>query len=93
MMSFDWKSLTTDELELQFNPRAVPANRGDFDRIFAELSAAARSSLRHEAGIRYGTADQMLMDIFPADDPAAPTMIFIHGGYWRARTKDEFGFV
>ena len=92
-MSFDWKSLTAEELELQFNPRAVPANHGDFDRIFAELSATARASLKHEMGVRYGTADQMLMDIFPADDPSAPTMIFIHGGYWRARTKDEFGFV
>lgn len=92
-MSFDWKSLTPDELEKNFNPRAVPQNQGNFDEIYAEKSAAAKAALRHETDIRYGDGERMLLDIFPADDPSAPVLIYIHGGYWRARVKEQFSFV
>jgi arylformamidase len=29
------------------------------------------------------------MDIFPADKPAAPVLVYIHGGYWRGGSKEE----
>jgi arylformamidase len=33
------------------------------------------------------------MDIFPAAEPGAPVVVFIHGGYWRRLSSKEFGLV
>jgi arylformamidase len=33
------------------------------------------------------------MDLFPARKPGSPIFTFIHGGYWRALSKDHFGFI
>ena len=33
------------------------------------------------------------LDIFPAPQPEAPIMVFIHGGYWMMASSKEFSFV
>jgi arylformamidase len=92
-MSFDWTGMTPEELELHFNPRAVVQNMGDWDAIFKARSDEARASLRHVTNLKYGPRDRQTIDVFPADDPSAPVLVFIHGGYWRARDKEEYAFV
>lgn len=92
-MSFDWTAMTSEELELHFNPRAVVQNMGDWDAIFKARSDEARAELQHVTNLRYGPSDRQTIDIFPAADPGAPVMVFIHGGYWRARDKEEYAFV
>ncbi len=37
----------------------------------------------------YGDSPTELLDIYPADVPNAPVFVFIHGGYWRALTKED----
>ncbi len=34
-----------------------------------------------------------LFDLFPAKRPGSPVVVFIHGGYWRALSKDHYGFI
>jgi arylformamidase len=43
--------------------------------------------------VRYGPTLDETLDIFPAAQPNAPVLIFIHGGYWRAFTSKEFSCV
>lgn len=87
-------------LDAQFdNRRKVPAY-DDYLRRWRDQCAAVRA--RRGPGARLnvpvgGSAIERL-DIFPADPgtaPAAgaPVLVFIHGGYWVALTKDEFSFV
>lgn len=92
-MSFDWSRLSPEELELHFNPRAAPQNQGNWDPIFQARSDEARATIPHVTDLRYGPRERQTIDIFPAGDPSAPVMVFIHGGYWRARMKEEFAFV
>jgi arylformamidase len=42
--------------------------------------------------VRYGPAERQVFDYFPAG-ARAPTVLFIHGGYWQMRHKDTFRFV
>ena len=32
-------------------------------------------------------------DLFPASDPSAPCIVFIHGGYWQRNEKERFSFI
>lgn len=82
--------LTAEELEKQLNPRVtVPDFQTYLDRS-AEASAAARALLPAINDVRYGPRPRQCLDIYPAEDPHAPLVIFVHGGFWRALSKEAF---
>ena len=84
-----YKSFRADEMERHFNPRAAVA---DFDTFLAARirdSAAFRARTRCFANLAYGTGSREVLDIFPADEADAPVMIYTHGGYWRAMSKED----
>ena len=80
-------------IEAQYNPRttvpdvAIYTDRGD------QLSEQARQTYPFKADIRYGTGLLATLDLFPAARPDRPLVIFLHGGYWRARDKNDYSFV
>jgi len=70
----------------------------DFDAIaaaYAARSEAPRERLRHRLDIAYGPAPAERLDLYFPDDrtPPAPIHIFIHGGYWRANARTNYGFL
>ena len=74
----------------------------DFDDKVLEykrLSAETRNELQVIADLPYGPAPGQRLDLFvPTSAPSAkgaglPVHIFIHGGYWRMFSKDDFSFV
>src|SRR5947209_4587357 len=81
------------QLNAQYSPRtSVPAERfqGYLD-AYADLSAQARAKLKGKLAVRYGPSEHETLDVFTAG-PGAPLVVFIHGGYWRMLSKDEFAF-
>ncbi|RYJ03009.1 MAG: alpha/beta hydrolase [Acetobacteraceae bacterium] len=38
----------------------------------------------------YGAGQRNAWDLFPAKDPAAPCLVFIHGGYWQRNRREDF---
>lgn len=63
-----------------------------FDRWRARSDeTAARRPARLD--IAYGPSGTEKLDIFPAADPAAPILVYIHGGYWIWKDKADFRFV
>lgn len=79
-------------LERQYNPRLSVQNPQEiFDRWTGWSKAfEARSNIRKS--VPYGEAEKMRLDIYPAAQPDAPILLFIHGGYWRAMSKDFYSF-
>ncbi len=82
---------TLAERDRQYNARASVA---DFDacvRQYAELSEVARRSCVGVHDLQYGMSYPERLDIFPVDKSScdSPLLIFIHGGYWRAQTKEN----
>jgi arylformamidase len=88
-----YEALTEADFSQHFMPRlAVP----DHETWLAEdhaLSAAIREHLPHRRNERYGPGPLQLVDLFPAKAPDSPVFVFIHGGYWRALSKDHYGFM
>ncbi|MEQ8661541.1 MAG: alpha/beta hydrolase, partial [Gammaproteobacteria bacterium] len=60
--------------------------------FFVSASAGARRELAATCGVPYGPTLAETLDIFPAG-PAAPVVVFIHGGSWRRLHASDFSFV
>ncbi len=61
-------------------------------RIDAE-SAHVRATAPARLNVPYGPHPREKIDVFLARNPAAPLLAFIHGGYWKQRSKDEFAWM
>jgi len=89
----DYALHSDQDLSRQMMPRiAVP----DHEHWLAEdlvLSDALKSRISLLPDQRYGDGPRQLADLFPATRPGAPIVLFFHGGFWRALSKDHVGFV
>jgi len=76
-----------------YNNRArVPEHPVHFAR-WADLSRQARSQSPCELDLPYGEQPAERLDVFPAPQPGAPVLVFIHGGWWRSLDKSDHSFV
>jgi arylformamidase len=88
-----YEALTEADFTRHFMPRlAVPDHETWLSEDHA-LSAAIRERLPHRRNERYGAGPLQLIDLFPAKAPHSPIFVFIHGGYWRALSKDHFAYI
>jgi arylformamidase len=82
-----------DQLDAQYdNMRAVPDHAKWIDRWPPE-SAAALKNFASRREVPYAPGPRRTLDVFAAPGSGNPVMLFIHGGWWRSRTKEEFAFV
>ncbi len=81
-------------LDSMYNNRLlVPDNARHLSR-WTEDSAQARANGRAELDLSYGVGSSEKLDVFPADAKgAAPVLVFLHGGYWRALDKADHSFI
>jgi len=77
------------EIERQYNFRAMVPGHGAVIARWTEEGAAARRSPGAVLDVPTGAHPRQRLDLFPAGD-GAPLLAFIHGGYWRALSKDLF---
>lgn len=89
MSAVVYKGFRREEMEFQFNPRVAVRDHERVREERARASRAARQSLKSWLNVPYGNSPRQVVDIFPADKPNAPVLIFIHGGYWRGGSKDD----
>ena len=85
--------LTRDEVERGYNNRAAVADHPYWLDQYAVRSASAIEALRPARDIRYGAGPKETLDLFLPAMPARGTLMFIHGGYWRAFDKSDHAFV
>lgn len=81
------------------DPFKVSAHVENFEWFLAEYvrrSANARETLRCRRDVPYGAGAGERLDLFfPQGDGLAlrPIHMFVHGGYWRAFSKDDYSFL
>ena len=90
-----FRDYDAEELERQFNPRAYTANFEAIVNVGFERSAAYRERTRNQRyDIAYGPSGREKLDLFLPDDPrGAPVEMYIHGGFWRSREKEDFSYI
>ncbi|HZE60981.1 MAG TPA: alpha/beta hydrolase [Burkholderiales bacterium] len=62
----------------------------DSPGILADWQARSDVLRRRSKEIRYGAAERNRIDLF---DIGKPLLVFIHGGYWQMRAKENFAFL
>ena len=80
-------------LDAQYNNRALIPEHPAILQRWTAASVAARAGSVAQFDIPYGRRAGETLDVFPAAAPAAPVLVFIHGGYWRALDKSDVSFV
>ncbi|MBU6189381.1 MAG: alpha/beta hydrolase [Betaproteobacteria bacterium] len=87
-------SQEADYITSEYNPRlSIPNVPEIFARWVAAGAAARAASPRAKLDLAYGQTEGERLDLFPAAEPGAPLLVFIHGGYWRAMDKSDFSWV
>ncbi len=91
-MSPVYRTFDQEELDHQYNAQATVGDITPFIEMYAKGSEEARSSMDYEEALSFGPSVEETLDLFPAGDDA-PLFVFVHGGYWRALSKNESSFM
>ena len=85
----DWRKLSQEELDRGLNNGAAVAGSGDMVEGWGKLSAEMRARHGAHLNLQYGPRERNRIDFLKAASNA-PTLLFIHGGYWQMRSKEFF---
>lgn len=86
----NWSTMNRAERDAAYNNSLVVKNSADLNAAREAASAAFRKAHPGHLDLRYGPRERNAWDLFPAKDPNAPCIVFIHGGYWQRNSKDQF---
>ena len=87
-----WRSYTQAELDRQYNSRGTVPDVSVYLNDYTARTSQAKAQLRCIDNLRYGGEADELLDIYPANQPHAPVMVYLHGGDWRTLSKEDSGF-
>ena len=85
-----WGAMSRAERDAAYNNSAAVKNSAELNAAREAASAAFRAAHPGHLDLRYGPRERNTWDLFPANDPSAPCIVFIHGGYWQRNSKDQF---
>jgi acetyl esterase/lipase len=85
----DWREMSQEERDRGLNNGVhVPAS-ADLVAGWDRRSQEVRTRYSGHLDLRYGARERNRIDFFKAAGKA-PTLLFIHGGYWQTRAKETF---
>ena len=90
--ALDWRKMSRDEVDRGLNNGAAVAASADIIASWEKRSAVLRQRHPQHLDLRYGPRERNRIDFLKAADKA-PTLLFIHGGYWQHRAKEIFALV
>src|SRR4029077_144676 len=85
----DWRKLSQEELDRGLNNGLAVAGSTEIVAGWDRRSAETRKRHADHLDLRYGPRERNRIDFFKAA-ANAPTLLFIHGGYWQTRAKETF---
>jgi acetyl esterase/lipase len=86
----DWGTLTQAQRDARYNNSEAVKNSQEIVAEMRDASAKVRAAFPDHLDLPYGDTERRKLDLFPAADPAAPTLFFIHGGYWQRNSREGF---
>ena len=85
----DWRKMGQEERDLGFNNGVAVAGSTELVAGWDRRSAEMRRRHCGYLDRRYGPRERNRIDFFKVAEKA-PTLLFIHGGYWQTRAKETF---
>ena len=85
----DWRQLSRQELDRGLNNGEAVAGSAEIIAAWDRRSAELRRQHGGHLDLCYGPRERNRIDFLKARE-GAPTLLFIHGGYWQTRAKETF---
>ena len=85
-----WRMMSRAERDAAYNNAAAVAGSSQIVERWVAASAALRAQRSKHIDLPYGQGERNKWDLFPGDDPKAPCLVWIHGGYWQMRNRETF---
>ncbi|MGA2292958.1 alpha/beta hydrolase [Bradyrhizobium sp.] len=85
----DWAGMSQRDRDLGLNNAAAVADSADIVAGWERRSAGMRAQHSAHLDLSYGPRPRNRIDFLKAREQA-PTLLFIHGGYWQLRAKETF---
>lgn len=85
-----WDKMSAAERSAAYDNNGAVA---DSAALIAERNAASkafRAAHDQHIDVPYGSAPRQKLDLYPARDPRAACLVFIHGGYWQRNSREDF---
>src|SRR5271169_6240212 len=88
-----YRGMNRTQLDAAYNNSAAVPERDAVVAGWAARSARVRREYAGRLDLAYGETSRERLDLFLTADPKAPTLAFIHGGYWQMNDKESFAFL
>lgn len=87
----DWRRMDRAGLDQAYNNAAAVSGSAETVAGWERQSAEMRGRMPQNLDLAYGPRPRNRIDFLSAG-PGAPTLVFVHGGYWQMRSKETFTF-
>jgi arylformamidase len=91
-----YRGMDKAALDAAYNNSAAIGGAEARDRFIADVTARTKaldSRAKPQRDLAYGPGARQRLDFYASGTTGAPTLIFIHGGYWRSTDKENWGYV
>jgi arylformamidase len=88
-----WPTLSQQDRDAAYNNATATSDRDVIVAARDVAAAAWRKRFPEKLDIPYGSAERQKWDLFPGNDPFAPCLVHIHGGYWQYNGRDNFSHI
>jgi arylformamidase len=88
-----WASLSQAERDAAYDNNAAVADSPALIRTRNAAASAFRAAHPAHLDLPYGPGERHRWDLFPGADPAAPCLVFVHGGYWQRNGRENFSML
>jgi acetyl esterase/lipase len=85
-----WRGMTRTQLDAAYNNGAAVPQGAAMVEGWTARSAKLRASQPEGMDLVYGPRPRNRIDLFRCGASRAPLLVFIHGGYWQHRRKENF---
>jgi arylformamidase len=88
-----YRGMNREALDRAYNNVAAVPDIADTMADFARRGAAIYKGAGVKQNLAYGEAASQRIDWIPGPGVGAPTLAYIHGGYWQSLSKEKFAHV
>jgi acetyl esterase/lipase len=94
-MTVLYRGMDRAALDAAYNNTAAvgQAKRDVYVAGWTARSEVVRQAPGARLDLRYGDGARHRVDVFSCGTPGAPTLVYIHGGYWQMNDKEPYAFL
>jgi hypothetical protein len=86
----EWGAMSRAARDASYNVGTAVKDSSQIVQGWVTASATFRAQRSQHIDVAYGPGERNKWDLFPGNDPKAPCLVWIHGGYWQARSRENF---